>query len=217
MVKIKSMKNSNTAKHGIIVKWNDDKGYGFILPESDKREVFFHVSAYSVRGVRPTQGEQVKFTHERDAGGRSRAVFVSPVKPTRQPRTGQACNAVLTSTLFLLVVTALTALNVIPYLLLGLYLGVSLITYRFYAWDKSAAQNNRRRTPEVTLHWLALIGGWPGALIAQQHLRHKSKKRSFRVAYWMTVLLNIAALMYILTPQGNWLIKDINQLLNNLY
>ena len=59
------------------------------------------------------------------------------------------------------------------------YAAVSLLTLTIYAIDKSAARAGGRRMPEATLHLLALAGGWPGALLAQQWLRHKSAKRKF--------------------------------------
>ncbi|MGL6045682.1 MAG: DUF1294 domain-containing protein, partial [Vogesella sp.] len=40
----------------------------------------------------------------------------------------------------------------------------------------------------------ALLGGWPGAALAQYVFNHKSTKPSFRRLYWLTVLLNVAAL-----------------------
>ena len=75
----------------------------------------------------------------------------------------------------------------------GWYLFISLLTFVIYAKDKSAAEKGSWRIPENTLHFLALIGGWPGALLAQQVLRHKSKKQPFRVVFWITVLLNCGA------------------------
>ena len=60
------------------------------------------------------------------------------------------------------------------------YAMASLIAFLVYAFDKSAARRDRWRVSEQTLHPLALAGGWPGALIAQRWLRHKSKKASFR-------------------------------------
>lgn len=79
---------------------------------------------------------------------------------------------------------------------------MSLITFVVYAIDKRAAQKGSWRTPEANLHVLALLGGWPGAMIAQQALRHKSKKTSFRVVYWITVILNSMAVVWLLTPPG---------------
>ena len=76
---------------------------------------------------------------------------------------------------------------------------VSFITYKAYALDKAAAKNNQWRTPEKTLHCLALLGGWPGALFAQSWLRHKSKKQPFKFILWLMALLNITAFLYIST------------------
>lgn len=73
-------------------------------------------------------------------------------------------------------------------------MAMSAATYLAYAADKSAARNGRRRTPERTLHLLALAGGWPGALLAQRVHRHKTKKTSFLTMFWLTVALNCAAL-----------------------
>jgi uncharacterized membrane protein YsdA (DUF1294 family) len=75
--------------------------------------------------------------------------------------------------------------------------GVASITAAIvYAADKSAAMRNQWRTPERTLHLLALVGGWPGALVAQTVFRHKSRKPSFRIVFWTTVALNCAALAW---------------------
>jgi len=75
-------------------------------------------------------------------------------------------------------------------LLLGFYLAASIVTFIFYALDKAAAQSHRARTPERTLHMLSLLGGWPGALLAQKLLRHKSGKLSFQAWFWLTVVLH---------------------------
>jgi len=67
-----------------------------------------------------------------------------------------------------------------------------------YAIDKRAARKNRWRIPEAQLHLLALLGGWPGAIIAQQVLRHKSVKPLFRIIFWISVGLNIAFVYWLL-------------------
>lgn len=77
---------------------------------------------------------------------------------------------------------------------LALYYVGSGITYGVYARDKTAAQNAGRRTPELRLHLMSLVGGWPGALIAQALLRHKTRKLSFLIGYWFTVIVNCIAL-----------------------
>jgi len=90
----------------------------------------------------------------------------------------------------------------LPPLVLALYLGASTVAFAAYALDKSAAQKDRWRTKESTLQLLGLIGGWPGALIAQTLLRHKSKKKSFQLVFWVTVLLNCSALIALLMPEA---------------
>ena len=85
----------------------------------------------------------------------------------------------------------------LPIAILGFYFLASLITFIVYAVDKSASQKEARRISESTLHFLALVGGWPGALIAQHKLRHKSKKQSFRTIFWMTVFINIFTFVWL--------------------
>ncbi|WP_317203602.1 DUF1294 domain-containing protein [Janthinobacterium sp.] len=80
------------------------------------------------------------------------------------------------------------------------YLGASAVCFIAYARDKAAARGGRRRTPESTLLMLGLACGWPGALLAQQWLRHKSSKPAFRRKFWCTVALNASAFAYL----GHW-------------
>lgn len=86
------------------------------------------------------------------------------------------------------------------------YLALSALTFAVYAIDKAAARANRQRTPEKTLHVLAVLGGWPGALIAQEWLRHKSIKPAFRAVFWVTVAVNVAAFLFLASPYGRSLL-----------
>lgn len=88
---------------------------------------------------------------------------------------------------------------------LALYLVTSIAAFAAYAADKSAAANGRWRTRESTLLFWGLIGGWPGALLAQSLLHHKSRKRSFQFLFWVTVLLNCGALIWLFLPPGSHL------------
>lgn len=72
--------------------------------------------------------------------------------------------------------------------------------FMVYAFDKSAAVAGRRRVPESTLIFLGLAGGWPGAIVAQQILRHKSSKASFRSAFWGSVGINVMAFVALISP-----------------
>jgi len=85
----------------------------------------------------------------------------------------------------------------LPWLVAGAYLVTSLSCFVAYAIDKSAARNGNWRTPERTLLLLGLVGGWPGAVLAQQWLRHKTSKRSFQRMFWVTVVVNVAGFLWL--------------------
>ncbi len=105
---------------------------------------------------------------------------------------------------YIIIATLLTSwfLGFTPLLIPALYSTMSLLTFLIYAWDKSAARKGNSRIAEVTLHWLSLLCGWPGAIIAQQLLRHKTVKADFRGLFWITVVMNCIALLLIHTDQG---------------
>lgn len=86
--------------------------------------------------------------------------------------------------------------------LLAWYLVIGVVTFFVYAKDKRAAINGNWRVPEKTLHIFSVAGGWLGALIAQDKLRHKTQKQPFRAIYWLTVVINVAAFVWTLTPSG---------------
>lgn len=101
--------------------------------------------------------------------------------------------------------------------LLVWYLVIGVVTFCVYAKDKRAAINGNWRVPEKTLHILSVAGGWLGALIAQEELRHKTQKQPFRAIYWLTVVINVAAFLWTLTPSGQaifgrWLSEVIGYL-----
>jgi uncharacterized membrane protein YsdA (DUF1294 family) len=85
----------------------------------------------------------------------------------------------------------------LPWLVAGAYLITSLSCFVAYALDKSAARNGAWRTPEHTLLLLGLVGGWPGGVLAQQWLRHKTAKRSFQQMFWFTVVANIVGFLWL--------------------
>jgi len=83
------------------------------------------------------------------------------------------------------------------------YLFLSCLAYLAYARDKKAAAEGTWRVAESTLHFLSFIGGWPGAIVAQQKLRHKTIKVVFRNVFWITVVLNSLGLIWLHTEQGS--------------
>jgi uncharacterized membrane protein YsdA (DUF1294 family) len=102
------------------------------------------------------------------------------------------------ASLFLAVICGLAVRGILPLGVLLLYMAASLASAVAYAADKSAARTGRWRTAERTLHVLALVGGWPGALIAQRMFRHKSRKRSFRIVFLLTAAANCGGLLWFL-------------------
>ena len=79
----------------------------------------------------------------------------------------------------------------------------SVAAFLAHVLDKRAAARGERRTPERTLHILALLGGWPGSLAAMALVRHKTRKCLFLAITWGIVLLH-AALGYAAWREG-WL------------
>ena len=80
-----------------------------------------------------------------------------------------------------------------------LYAGTSALGFALYAVDKAAARAGRGRIPESMLLAIGYVGGWPGAILAQQAFRHKTAKRSFRLRFWLSVAVNSSAFLWIAT------------------
>lgn len=85
---------------------------------------------------------------------------------------------------------------------------VSCLTFCLYGWDKFAARRNIRRIRENTLHFYGLVGGWPGAVLAQEWFRHKTQKTTFRKRFWVTVAINSLLVGLFLTPPGQAWLED---------
>lgn len=69
--------------HGTLIKWNDDRGFGFILPAKGTQEIFVHISAFPRDGRRPKLNELISFETENNPDGRQRAVHV--MRPGSRP------------------------------------------------------------------------------------------------------------------------------------
>ena len=83
----------------------------------------------------------------------------------------------------------------IPATVITLYLlGISLVTFVQYGWDKRQARKQKRRIPEKRLHLLALAGGTPGAFLGQLAFRHKTQKKIFRLVFGGIVLVQLAVI-----------------------
>ena len=189
---------------GKIINWNDLRGFGFVSPLERGERVFVHVSAFPSGSRRPTDGEFVSYTLGTDERGRRCATSVTYVvsRPKRLEVQTRSRNADLIAgwmaVAFLTVVALLTMAGRLWWPAVCVYIFMSIATFFAYKHDKEAAQAGARRTTEFGLITLGLIGGWPGALVARHRFRHKTRKVAFRIGYWFSVGLNVAALAWLI-------------------
>ncbi len=161
---------------GKLISWDDEKGFGFITPADSGERIFVHITSFINRRRHPEIDQSVTYKVSSNNQGRPCAVQVALPGDKRNNGTWSYVIALL----FFAAVAGSVLANKIPPLILGLYFVLSLLTFLVYAKDKSAARRGEWRTPEKKLHLFSIVGGWPGALIAQQKLHHKSKKQPFR-------------------------------------
>jgi uncharacterized membrane protein YsdA (DUF1294 family)/cold shock CspA family protein len=196
---------------GKIAKWKEERAFGFITPNGGGPDIFVHKNGLSRRSRMPTVGEIVTFEVVSTVGGKiwaENVLFQGESDPRRNAIVVDVLLVIL-AILFLTAITALVVRDLLPPPVLAVYVCVSLLTFIVYRFDKSAAEFNDWRTPEIHLHTLSILGGWPGAIIAQRLLRHKSKKQSFQVIFWATVVLNATLLAALLSPAGKHFLRSL--------
>ena len=210
-------------KKGKIIRWNDDKGFGFILPSDSQKNIFVHIKSFSDKSVRPVEGQKVTYTVQKNDDGRDSAIKVS--RPTdnlvrnrassnRKKNINPTYKRINTdntqldlkplqriSPLYTMIILGFAAFlfhftieGKLPPFVIAVYIAMGIMTYYIYSEDKDMAINNERRISEQRLLALSFLGGWVGALIAQQKFRHKTKKISFQMSFWTTVFFNIMLL-----------------------
>ncbi len=200
---------------GRLVEWFDDQGYGFIQPDdAAKARVFLHIKDFTRQGPRPIIGCALEYKAVIDGKGRYRASQVvylkaSQTQTQRAPKPAPHASSGHRQRLqpmqiliaaYIIGVGILSAVGMLPSLLLLFLLLINLICYWCYAQDKEAAQLGRRRIAEQTLHVLAFLGGWPAAWLAQQRLRHKTQKQPFLKIYRLTIVFNLLLLIWMISP-----------------
>lgn len=183
---------------GRITDWNDERGFGFVVPKGGGDRAFVHVSAFN-RGLRrPVAGDLIAYVPGKDKRGRFQALEITYVgvkaksqrRPFRLPRARIGLGA-------LGVIVVMAAAGAVPFQLSLLYLVLSGLSFLLYLFDKMAAGRGGQRTPESSLHLLDLLGGWPGALVAQQRFRHKTIKQPFQAMFWITVVINVTGAVWL--------------------
>jgi uncharacterized membrane protein YsdA (DUF1294 family)/cold shock CspA family protein len=185
---------------GKISSWKDEQGFGFITPNGGGKQVFVHITAFTNRHRRPSADTLVTYEVKKEVNGKFKAEQVQYVDAPVRANDGALL--LLFALVFLIGMSLSVLAGKLPPFVAWLYFAASTFMFFIYKVDKTAARRDQRRTPEKTLHLLALIGGWPGAIVAQKLFRHKSKKLSFQVIFWTTIILNCAALVYLLSIDG---------------
>lgn len=166
-----------------IVEWNDEKGYGFL--QVGRGRVFLHRRDFAERHKRPEVGDLIQFVTGADMQGRTCA-----------KEAGHVNDGGRLTIMPLVLLAGLLALPVIAVQRSSLdwrwaagYAGlISAFSYMTHALDKRRAREKDWRISEAGLHLTELLGGWPGAFIAQRRLRHKVSKGSYQAVFWIIVL-----------------------------
>lgn len=204
---------------GQIIRWIDNRGFGFIQPSDGSKEVFIHISAFKNVNHRPQVGDLIQYELVVDKNGKLSACKASiqggtpaPIvnssysrKPAKSKtkllkRLVKKSSPLVFKTLLLSLLPILGSIdlvikasNPIPLLI---YLLMSLITFVLYADDKSRAKQGKWRVSENTLHICEITGGWLGGFVAQQILRHKTSKVSYQVVFWLIAGVHIVFWLY---------------------
>ncbi len=77
--------------------------------------------------------------------------------------------------------------------------GISIAAFFTYGYDKSIAGRGITRVPEIVLHLLTALGGTVGSFLGMQIFRHKTQKKSFRLVFWIIVVIQIVVIILLLT------------------
>lgn len=222
--------SSNQRTRGTVRMWDDEKGFGFIEPEDGGADVFLHMRALANRSLRPAVGTVVSYRWGTDDQQRPRALdahlesSTPGANPTFSPlitnrRIAAApphvaamkrpsrwaepkMQAGLGASVFLGALAGAAALGFLTAWVPALYTVMSSLTFTAYHMDKSRAENRRQRTPENTLHLLEALGGWPGALLAQHWLHHKTAKVTYQVIFWLIVTAHVGLWTWWTLQQG---------------
>jgi uncharacterized membrane protein YsdA (DUF1294 family)/cold shock CspA family protein len=183
---------------GRISGWNEDKGYGFVTPHDGGDRAFVHIKAFQFGSRRPVDGDLISYSASKDVRGRTNATDVRHAgQKIERRKTYKPLPRLALGTIFLLAVALGTFFGVVPAMIAIGYVLASCLSSVMYSLDKAAAGTDMQRTPQSTLHFVGLLGGWPGALIAQQRFRHKTVQASFQQAFWVTVLVNLAVVAWV--------------------
>lgn len=193
------------------MSWEDNKGFGWI--ECNGRRLFAHIKDFDRSQRRPVKGELVTFVSGADEKGRPCAKGIRFVRQGGRVGGG---NWIILAVLLVLPLLALLRLPFPWWMGACWFTFASVVTYALYASDKARAQAGRWRIPENQLHLAELLGGWPGAWIAQRRLRHKVVKISYQLVFWLILMIfQAASLDLLMEGKGlRWIMASVRSWAN---
>lgn len=195
---------------GRITEWNRDRGFGYL--ESGKRRIFLHIRDFAEHYKLPEVGDQVTFTLGADRQGRPCALKAAHLNDGGRLR---GWHFLLIGSLLILPGWALhQKFGAVAAYAAAWMAVVSALTAFIYYVDKQRARQKGQREPESMLHLLELLGGWPGAFLAQRKFRHKSSKGSFQFVF--VLIIGLHQFLAIDALRGWPFIKAISRVISKL-
>ena len=195
--------------YGVLKTWDEERGFGFIEPAQGGKDIFVPLAAFAPGKQRPQVKQRVRVEIETGPDGQPQASQVEVAMPaslrsvSRHEASAHWAMAIrLALPAFLGLYLLLAIVWEIPASVALGYLALSALTLGAHAMDKYAAKRGLQRSSENMLHLLSLLGGWPGALLAQRWVRHKSAKTQFRQWFWITAAINVTAFVLLCSPLG---------------
>jgi uncharacterized membrane protein YsdA (DUF1294 family)/cold shock CspA family protein len=196
-----SARTGGEEQHGVVVKYDADRGFGFIrpngAPDGVSRDIFVHVSDVEGRkNLHPGQHVSYRVT-QTDKGPAAVAVRAGSVLGSPYLLFALIGAGAAIALLVGLIVVFGQPQRQGVWLALWI-LALSITAFFIYGFDKSQAQRGGLRVPEAILHTLSLLGGSPGAFVAMRVFHHKTSKRSFQAVFWVIVAVQLGILAYLL-------------------
>ena len=188
---------------GRINSWHQQTGEGIAVVDVSRVQVSVHRSDCKDATAQLAIGQSIKFIISERQTGRPRAEAISIRAEHRNKPSGPIAKwPMVFAVLFLLSSYYLVFVMLLPMMVVMLYSVMSALTLILYAKDKRAARAGHWRVSEFMLQLMALLCGWPGALIGRVWLRHKTRKVGFSLLLLLIVILNLAGMGWLFTDQG---------------
>lgn len=173
--------------HGLVVKFDEKKGFGFIRTEDQEENIFVHIK--NIKGKEALEpGQKVSFAIKYGEKG-PEAVKVKPGGKQTSPFVFFSCfGLIIAATIVYVMITYLSIHWGIAY-----FVGINIATFLLYGYDKQVAkaQKGGTRIPEKALHFFAFIGGTPMAFFSRRFFRHKTVKTSFVIMFWAVFIVQV--------------------------